>query len=712
MIKFTATTESHQGFSLIEVLVGIMIFSIGMLALVQLQGGLARSARDANLRTMAINIAEEAIESKRGFSRVNVDPDGIEYAYEDIVTYQETVTRGGLNFAFEATVTDYYYDRATELFTTTQPLVAAHSDFKLMTVSVTWNDAQEFNIDETQTTSGRLGSGSITLTEIISSITSAANAKSATGGTGGLYFPSIDYKPGSKPEIISISLGENKFKESTTPLPKVLRSEQLVETKFDVVTYSQDEAGATFLRREAFIAVSCNCTLRTPAVSGSGGLRPTRWNGTEYSEAEWISKPYGESASKQQSLFCDICCRDHHDGGTGEEDAADDPGRARFNPFRDSADYWSSGLLSGDHKHYSRDAAGALSLADSDGDAYVEACRMVRKDGFMRTAHDLRQEGLNSFPDDYLDNVSEVAVYSAYVTDAVTAFEAAIGSTKLYELDPPALSEPGSIVTPVTFPASTEETATVLPTVAGVTKQQLRSRGIYIDYMSDELRTIINCLDAGGAGVDCGVPNVTTSLEIIPFFDLQLTWLTRWNETPINIPVDVSNEAIETNNLHSRGVAKVGSDIGYSTVNAAIHKGNLGLTGTDPIDYAYDSNVKDYDLFVEAYDGVPPPDAGDIIVSGSITSAVVGVKASDVEIAVTEAQCDRTNTGFICLIQAGANNPRLTLNNYAKSNVDLLACSEVLTIHGQEVSTNSWTRFNLPGASLSTADIVIKQDNC
>ena len=48
--------------------------------------------------------------------------------------------------------------------------------------------------------------------------------------------------------------------------------------------------------------------------------------------------------------------------------------------------------------------------------AYMEACRMVRKDGFWRVAQDLRQEGLNLFPEDYLDNTTEVGAYSDYIT--------------------------------------------------------------------------------------------------------------------------------------------------------------------------------------------------------------------------------------------------------------------------------------------------------
>ena len=87
------------------------------------------------------------------------------------------------------------------------------------------------------------------------------------------------------------------------------------------------------------------------------------------------------------------------------EDVAGDPGRARYNAFASSANYYDSsfGSLQGDHKHYSRNRFGELSLVASAGDLYVEACRMVRKDGFFRVAQDLRQEGLNNFPANYLE---------------------------------------------------------------------------------------------------------------------------------------------------------------------------------------------------------------------------------------------------------------------------------------------------------------------
>ena len=702
----------QAGTSLLEVLIGILVFAIGIMALTQLQGSLARSAGDANTRTVAINIAEEAIERRRGFSRVTADPDGIEYAYADIAPAQYSVARGELTYNVNIGVTDYWYNRATQLFTTTEPLVAAASDFKLMTVNVAWGDAAEFVIDASHSTQDRLGSGDVTLSEIISSTTSAADAKSATGGTGGLYLPSINYNPGSNPEIISISLGDNKFKESTVPLPKVIRSDALAETTFDVVTYSQNDEGATFLRREEFRAISCNCALQVPTTATQGGLRPTLWNGNDYTRGEFVAKTYGTSTSNVQSKLCTICCRDHHDGGVGEDDDANDPGRSRYDPFRAAGDYFTSGSFANDHKHYSRNSSGGLTLASANGSDYMEACRMVRKDGFWQVGQDLRQEGLNVFPENFLDSTTEVAEYSDYITAAVGIYESAIDGSDQYELAPPALTPPDAMDPPVNFPASTSANATTLPTPLGLTTQQLRSRGVYLDYMSDALRAIVDCLQLGGTGEACGAPFITTPLEIIPFYDVQLTWLSRWNETPVNNPVDVSNQAIADNNAHSRGLATRMAGTGLSTVDNKVHKSNLGLTGTDPVDLNYTADLRSRNLYIQAQSTTPAPGLNEYLISGLITSSIQSFKASDVEITYTGAQCNRTNTGFVCQVEMGAANPRLTVKNYYSNSQYRLACSSVLVTQGMENGPNGYTRFNLPTAETANANIIIKVNNC
>jgi prepilin-type N-terminal cleavage/methylation domain-containing protein len=693
------------GYTLIEVLVGILIFAVGMMALAQLQTNLAQNSGDANARTIAMNIAEGIIERDRSFSVIfSAEKDEANpYAFEDIVP--ETITPSdaevaayGLDYTVDKMVTSYYF-QPDGTFGTSVPAGAVVPDFKKVELTVNWVGTPGAE---------DLGSGSITVNEVISSATSGAGGKAALGAAASsMYQPEVDYNPGKNPDIVSISLGDNKFKESTTPLPDVIRADELVETRFDVVTYSQISEEATFLRREEFIAVSCECTLRVPSLDGEGGLRPTSWNGEDYTEGEFVEKPFGVSASNQQSQFCDVCCRDHHDGGIGG--TADS---ARYNPFRSTADYYDAAdpvdsRLIGNHKHYNRDNSGNLQLASQDGDRYVEACRLVRKDGFFRVAQDLHQQGLNSFPADFLDDDADLEVYSDYVTGAVLDYYSGAAASM------PTAADEGYI-----FPASTKAEATTMSD-PNLTSQQLRSRGIYIDYMTDELRCKINRLPPFNLTGDCEAPeNVGSALEIIPFYDVQLTWLSRWTETPTNYPIDVTNEPIADDNSHSRGVASLVAGFGYSTVNSSVHGGNLGLTGTDPIDERFLSETKSYNLFVLAVDPSATPDPSGVQINGMITSAVPGVKAADVAIEwdTSQAACDRNLLGFECTILANAENPWLRVSNYEKAGKVLYACSSELgdpdRYHANDNPSEDYATFTLPTAISMNVTIVIKEGGC
>ena len=106
-----------------------------------------------------------------------------------------------------------------------------------------------------------------------------------------------------------------------------------------------------------------------------------------------------------------------------------------------------------------------------------------------------------------------------------------------------------------------------------------------------------------------------------------------------------------------------------------------------------------------------------ITVSGSILSAVAGLKAADVEIEAKEAACDRTNTGFKCIIEDGATKPSLRVFNYDKAGKEVYACSSELTLlpPREHISLNgsgSWTNFNLAVMGTTLTDIVIKEGGC
>lgn len=689
------THKFQAGFNLLEVLIAIAIFAIGMMALASLQGNLTRSAADANTRTVATNIAEELIENRRGFARIT-DPTNTFPAFDDIVNETATVTRGGITYTVVSDVTSYWYDLASDAFTTTEPTGSPVPDYKLMQVNVSWTAPNFRSVEGTELSGADVGTGSITISDTISSLTSAASSKVATQEEHEIPAPAVDYNPGQRPDIVSLSLGDNKFKESLLPEPDVIRRNELVETRFDVITYSQTDAGALFLRREEFIAVSCECSLRAPPGDPElSGRRPTVWAGDEYAEGHLVDKPYGVSANNQQSAFCDICCRDHHDGGSSTDDHADTAVNA-YDPFRPTSEYWDSGSFDGDHKHYNRVRNGnnppTLELADAVNDTYVEACKLVRKDGFFKVAQDFRQEDRHVFPQDFLDDQSEVDTYSAYVTQAADDYENAAYVD--YETAPPCIGGPSPCVEEPSYGADYPDAAgdgefptwTELP-LDGQATQQLRSRGIYIDYLSYDLRTVIDCLRAGGDEDSCQTGDVvldrtlsTNILEIIPFYDVQLTFLNRWTETPTNTPVDTTNEGLEDDNAHSRGVASKQA-LGGSVVDASGHRGNLGLTDTAMTDPQYASNIIGNTIVVQALDdsgnggGDPEPDPNPIV-AGNITETVSGLQATDIEVVgVNGAQCDRTVGGYSCSVPPTASNPRLRVHGYGQNNQNRYACS-------------------------------------
>src|SRR5690606_37357910 len=60
-----------RGFSLIEVMVAVLVLSLGLLGLAALQGLSMRNNQSANYRTQATNLAYEFIDTARGYADRN-----------------------------------------------------------------------------------------------------------------------------------------------------------------------------------------------------------------------------------------------------------------------------------------------------------------------------------------------------------------------------------------------------------------------------------------------------------------------------------------------------------------------------------------------------------------------------------------------------------------------------------------------------------------
>ncbi|MDT8319692.1 MAG: type IV pilus modification protein PilV [Xanthomonadales bacterium] len=673
------------GLSLLEVLLAIVIFAIGMLALAQLQGNLARSSGDANARTVAANLAEETIESMRAFEVLETTPG--QRAYQDIADDSFTVSRGGVDYNVAVTVEDWFFlpDRETvtkDVSDLPENRDTSLSDFKRIDLNVTWAGTDFADAE------GRLGSGAFRLSSIVNSIPSLNNAKVAAEGEA-IGTPPVNYTPGLNPDIVAISLDNSKFKESTTPEPIVRRRDALIETWFDVITYSQVGDEALFLRREEFAVVSCECTLRAPSGTAATGRRPTLWNGAEFVEGEFTDKQFGESASNQQSQYCDVCCQDHHDTGGGD---------TSYRP--------NDGNFTGNHAHFNRDRQGNFVEA-AVGDNYLEACRLIRKDGFFRVAQDFSLNEVNAFPQDYLVLPSDIDEYSDHVRAVATA-EFTNGSP------------PPSAADELSYSGRDQANRSEVD-IAG---QQLRSRGIYLDMITPALQTTIdNCFPTiGQRNEDCIAKDAQSVFEIYPFFDVQVTALARWTETQPEDPVDVSNEEMSSFG-YSRGRAELaGSKAGPSTGHSTIEKSNVGLVGTIPIIPEGTQRLKTSDLFLQAGEGDNPPDtSGRVTISGTLSSQGGTSDAGIVSLTGSQGvSCTKpTNTTFMCILDSTELDtlpPTVTVSNYWKNEqTDLVACSAQLTILAFNIgttATTNWTRFELPQSNTSGISITIAESPC
>lgn len=689
------------GVTLLEVVLAIAIFAFGMLALVQLQGNLTRASSDANQRTVASNIAEELLEDIRGYERVTAVADNGKWEYLELTStaLDQTVPRGNLNYTVTATINDFWWDSDSETYIktaavnppappagTSQP----YADFKLIEMNVAWNSSQEFYVDEDKT--ANLGDGSVTIHEIIPSSPPILGAKIAAdiNAVGG--GPTVDYTPGRRPDIVRLALPNERFKESSTPEPEVIRDNESVETWFDVITYNQVQ-DATFLRREEFLVVTCECELKPGHTATEDTLAPTFWNGYGYTDGTSYTKDYGvEPANAQQSTYCDLCCRDHHDI-----------------PGEDDKDLSYRPSLNTTHKHYGFTKKGEMVEAGY-GDTYIEACRMVRNDGFMRVAHDLEQAGFFAFPESYLEDTAGAGEYGAYVVNAATAYYG--GST---------FDQPGDVG--YVIPASTEATATNLPTTPSPTKplstdyQQMRSRGVYLDHLTQVAAdNIAACFD-GLDGTPCVNPSVSpddgdTAALMYPFFDVQLTWLARWNpaEAFLSEPVSVTNDPVETDNSHSRGYAELtGSRTGRSEIITSSHNGNLGLSGTGSIDPEYDANMAEKTVFVNASgDSVPHPVDGTVF-SGMLSTEVNNIKTSDFVLTPSEGVfCGQTDVAYTCLVTDGAISPMLTLSNYG----NVFGCSDILSVTATGVDYTTFSLEIQNPSRTNEADIWVQRNAC
>jgi hypothetical protein len=242
----------------------------------------------------------------------------------------------------------------------------------------------------------------------------------------------------------------------------------------------------------------------------------------------------------------------------------------------------------------------------------------------------------------------------------------------------------------MTLPGDTAANAVPLPTAGAATFDQQVSRALYTDHVTTELQTALNCLQNNDD--TCTPPGVTSAMEILPFYEIQTTWLSYWRDNVNGDPIELSNDTIADDNSHSRGMAELtGTALQTVTTEAYIHPGNNGLTSTDPIDSGYREALVYRDLFIAANGGggggTPANPYG---ASGSMGGSG-GIKVTDAVFTPSSGvRCNNDATFFECVYDDSVVSPSVTITGYV-TNKDAWVCETSGTTPVLSISNNSVT---------------------
>ncbi len=244
-----------KGFTLLEIMIAVLIISIGLAALANLQGKLTRYSAMAKQRTLAMNLAEQQIETMHSFYTMGdtgADPcSTAPSGFDDLAACVNgtTVSVGNMQFTLTWTLDEFVQnaDGTTEVYDSESGVL--RPDLKLVTIKVEWNDGQ----------------GATQQAELVDIVdgTSIFNTGRLLAHVDSNTPPKTPFNPADFPGVVEIAIGSDKIKGSTTPKPKIRNRGTNVITSFDVVTFLQTGTNAYLQRREEFKVANCICTMNT-----------------------------------------------------------------------------------------------------------------------------------------------------------------------------------------------------------------------------------------------------------------------------------------------------------------------------------------------------------------------------------------------------------------------------------------------------------------
>lgn len=523
-IQAGRSPRQGRGFSLIEVLIAVVVLATGLLALAALQGALTRNAADARLRSEAVAVAEIVTERLRaeGYNDLRaIIGGGTGAAWLDSQPDIATLRQGS------ATTYEIAVNGAVIQFP------PSDAELTRVVVEVDWTDAMGTARDVSMTS--MVSAASLTFDP-------TAIPPSSTGGPRAS--PVVRQTSPAGPGVIPIAIGDNQDTAATNPRPQIL-STSTPSTRYDVLTYQNlSNNNVRIQQRVETEVAACNCQFRSTDVTGVRGTAqaqwPAYWNGSRYVvyEPEDDTKvPAGRTAraavnGSGQSAVCDVCCRDHHDPYSASPEAELDVRYSRLPQ----------------HKHY-RLSGSTLIETTGTGNPngnYLEACRLIRVDGFWRVSTDLRKEHLGLLATENWPS-TPYAITAVPAAAAASAYEKFVidyldqrfvqktnpNAFAMYDEPARALNSPASITIARPTDTGKKEKGQI---VYAYDYRRLHGRGLFVDWIEEDAK--LQWLK------ECGLtPNKECLLSFVPFSTVNVTDLAEWKPLVAKLTAIASEDA-------------------------------------------------------------------------------------------------------------------------------------------------------------------------
>lgn len=558
------------GFSLIEVLIAVVILATGLLALTALQGRLAQSSADAKVRSRVASLLSSRMDELRAAQYASIPP----AAGSASATLTATCAGGAAwvcNAETESKASGlsvgHTYTRFMDVAGTMTNTGAAApnlstAEFKRITLTATWTDAAGSN-------------RSLAVSTDVSPLSLTANRiPNAPGGAGSGGQAIVRQDNPAGPGVIPIAIGGGDATAASNPRPEIIGKNQnqtAVGTRFDVLTYEGLSGASVIQRRVETAVVACTCEY------GAGGNNlgeiyrtaqwPAEWTGERYqviapagatvAPGDALASKSGPASGVDQSPLCTECCRDHHDAAGNT---------TKFDPER-----------TGDYDHYN---ASLTAVGVSSGTRYIEACRLVRVDGFWKTATDMYAKHFGLIKTSAVDGVE--AKSGAPDPTAVTTYQAFV---KTY------LGGYTGTAASITNAADGGQVTTHINIASPppADERYLHARGLYVDYLNQKARDRIT-----KARADCTTGDATECmLPYLPFTTINATELSYWEPRVSgalnnNVLTVASGSSLIYDPLQpTRGrtnAKSTASNGSTADATAVISRSNAGVAISSPVD--------------------------------------------------------------------------------------------------------------------------------